>query len=440
MVDRDLPRAHAQILASNAEYRGPGLDKSDPLIAVDADGIRALVLRRTLWEAKRIGGPVELTTAGDQGEHRITVTPDGHLTATGGDPSAELFIAASPPGEEQLAALRTLPTTKPRRGRAGKSDTSASAEVPDAVVTSMARRASFIDPDSTPIPAGLVGTLTRLGAPIQPTKSQLRHLENVKLTSQHWAGCRAIAVVNGKGGVGKTMTAAMLAAVFARNGGGSVLAWDNNDTRGTLGWRTETGPHQATVTDAVAAATHLMSPKAWAADIAGHVHHQSEDRYDVLRSSPHLLAKEQRIGGAEFDQLMQVAARFYRLVIFDSGNDESADRWLRMIDNTDQLVVPTLSAPESAESAALLLEALTQRDERSAALAKNAVVVVTESERGTLSDTKWLVQAFTDLVREVVVIPHDPGLKSGPLRFDRLRPATQRAWTRAGAATAIGLN
>lgn len=236
------------------------------------------------------------------------------------------------------------------------------------------------------------------------------------------------------------MTSAMLAAVFARNGGGSVLAWDNNDTRGTLGWRTETGPRRATVTDMLADASALLSPKASMADVAGYVHHQSEDRYDVLRSNPHLLAADQRIGRAEFDQLMHVAARYYRLVIFDSGNDESADRWLRMIDSTHQLVVPTLASAESAESAALLLEALAERDEHSAALARDAVVIVTESERGTTGNTKRIAAAFEHLVRTVAVIPFDPALKSGPLRFGRLRPTTQRAWVAAGAAAAAGLH
>jgi MinD-like ATPase involved in chromosome partitioning or flagellar assembly len=219
-----------------------------------------------------------------------------------------------------------------------------------------------------------------------------------------------------------------------------VLAWDNNDTRGTLGWRTETSPHDATVKDAVAAAPHLLAVAAPTADVAAYVHHQAEDRYDVLRSNPHLLAADQRIGHAEFDQLMQVAARYYRLVIFDSGNDESADRWLRMIDSTHQLVVPTLASPESAESAALLLEALTERDEHSAALAQDAVVIVTESERGSTTETRRMATAFESLVRAVALIPFDPALKSGPLRFDTLRPTTQRAWVAAGAAVAAGLH
>ena len=218
-----------------------------------------------------------------------------------------------------------------------------------------------------------------------------------------------------------------------------MLAWDNNDTRGSLGWRTESAHHDATVQDALAAAKDLLAPGAAAADVSWYVHHQTEDRYDVLRSNPQLLAASQRIGKDEFEQLLNVATRYYRLVIFDSGNDESAERWLRMIDSAARLVVPTLAAPESAESAALLLEALAARDEHSARLARNAVVVVTQSERGSASDVKRIAAGFDGLVRSVHEIPFDEALKGGPLRFDNLRSRTQRAWVAAAAAVAADL-
>ena len=162
------------------------------------------------------------------------------------------------------------------------------------------------------------------------------------------------------------MTTAMLAAVFARYGGGNVLAWDNNDTRGTLGWRTEQGRYDTTI--------KRPSPRSIGAARAGRcgLRHrpvrappdQSTGTTCCART-PSCSRAHQRIAPAEFDLLMQVAARYYRVVIFDSGNDESAERWLRMVDSSYQLVIPTLAAPESAESAALLLEALRERDERS---------------------------------------------------------------------------
>jgi hypothetical protein len=69
-------------------------------------------------------------------------------------------------------------------------------------------------------------------------------------------------MLNGKGGVGKTMTTINLSAVFARNGGAGVLAWDNNQTRGTLGWSTEQGPHEATILDLLPKVPSFLGPAA----------------------------------------------------------------------------------------------------------------------------------------------------------------------------------
>lgn len=424
MSSKEFPQAFAKIIGQSATYRGPGADKADDSLVTPGEDARAFVLRRTVWEARRLRQPVELTTAGDHGEHRILVTPDGAVSPSKAGDDIDAFVDAPEEAEQRSASW--------------PAQSHASAHLATAMRGTS--RQSFIATEPALSPHGVSGRLARLGIQVRPTTAQTQYMENVRATSRHWGGCRVIAVVNGKGGVGKTMTSAMLAAVFARNGGGGVLAWDNNDTRGTLGWRTEPSQHDATVQDALDAAPELLAPGAAAADIDWYVHHQTADRYDVLRSNPQLLAASQRIGQTEFDQLLLVAARYYRLVVFDSGNDESAARWLRMIDSADQLVVPTLAAPESAESAALLLEALADRDENSAKLARNAVVVVTQAERGSSAEVRRIADAFTDLVRAVQVIPFDLALKSGPLRFEALRPATRRAWIAAGAAIATGLH
>ncbi|MCD1269773.1 AAA family ATPase [Microbacterium sp. MEC084] len=313
----------------------------------------------------------------------------------------------------------------------------AEAPAPEPLAPAPPTRRSFIeDADTSVLSLGGRALLAKIG--LGPSRAQAERLAGERLVSQHWAGCRTAAVVNGKGGVGKTMTTAMLAAVFARHGGGNVLAWDNNDTRGTLGWRTEQGLYDTTVRDLLPAASQLLAPTAEISGIARFVHHQRVDRYDVLRSNPELLATHQRIERTEFDTLMSVAARYYRLVFFDSGNDESAERWLRMVDSSYQLVIPTLAAPEPAESAALLLDALRERDERSRDLADSAIVVVTESEPRGPAAAERVADGFRGTVREVLRIPFDPALKSGPLRFDSLRRATQDAWLRVAAAVASG--
>ncbi|MGN0147874.1 MAG: MinD/ParA family protein, partial [Arthrobacter koreensis] len=304
------------------------------------------------------------------------------------------------------------------------------------------RRATFLDTQTAKIPAarGFRGFLASLGIRIAPSARELEERRDTRIVSQHWPGPRTISVVNGKGGANKTPTTVMLAAIFARNGGGPVLAWDNNETRGTLGWRTEQAQHDATVMDLLPETGLLQSPAAQSAMLAKFVHHQTDDKYDVLRSNPNVLASEQKVTKADFDALHSVASKYFRLNVVDSGNDESAERWLRMIDHTDQLVIATTTVEEHAEAGALLLEALQERGGKYAELARGAVVIVSQADRnGTEAQARRVAEAFKVLARAAVTIPYDPALVKGQIRYASLRPATQRAWLRAAAAVAGGL-
>jgi len=303
-------------------------------------------------------------------------------------------------------------------------------------------RRSFIAQESTEDPAtqGWRGFLVRAGMKVGPGANERTEREDRATVAQQWTGPRTIAVVNGKGGANKTPTTILTAAMFARHGGAGVLAWDNNQTRGTLGWRTEQGPHEATLHDLLPETDRLLAGGAQSAELARFVHHQSRDHYDVLRSQPMALASQQRVSSGDVDRVHAVAAKYYRLIVMDSGNDESDPMWLRMIDHTDQLVVATSSRAEHAEAGALLLEALAERDEHSAALARNAVAVVSQSdEKATPGEIRRIEQGYADLVREVVRIPFDTAMGAPQLHVRALNPATQRAWLTAAAAVARGL-
>jgi MinD-like ATPase involved in chromosome partitioning or flagellar assembly len=313
---------------------------------------------------------------------------------------------------------------------------------PSRHATAPGDRPSFLVPERAEEPAtqGWRRGLVAIGLRVPPNSAERREREDIAAVSRLWPEPRTIAVVNGKGGSGKTPTAILLAAVFARRGGAGVLAWDNNQTRGTLGWRTEKSDHDATLHDLLPETERLLTSGAQSADLARFVHHQARDRFDVLRSQPIALAEEQRMDSEDVSRIHAVAAKYYRLIIMDSGNDESDPMWLRMIDHTDQLVVATTTRGEHAEAGALLLEALAARDERTAALAHGAVTIVSQADPNASTDeVRRVVQGFGGLARDVATIPYDPAMIGGALRFDALRPATQRAWLSAGATIARGL-
>ncbi|MFC3690453.1 ATPase [Aquipuribacter hungaricus] len=422
--------------ASPAPAATPATATAATVLAAPADGAAA-VLRVPRPAADVLRDPV--TQLPDHAE----VAEDAEVHHDDGGAAGEHALEA--PGAPAVTAP-TSPTSpdawlhsEPSSFPPGRS---AAPDGDGAPQTRREARRSFLTEDRSEEPAtrGVRGLLTRAGIRIGPSEAERTERADARAVSQHWPGPRTVAVVNGKGGAGKTPTTVLLAAVFARHGGAGVLGWDNNQTRGTLGWRTEQGPHEATLLDLLPQVDRLLGTGAQSADLARYVHHQTRDRFDVLRSKPMALADEQRVSPDDVDAIHAVAAKYYRLIFLDSGNDESDPMWLRMIDHTDQLVVATTTRDDHAEAGALLLEALAGRDEHSAALAANAVAVVTQAEpRATSAAVQRVVDGYRPLTRAAVRIPFDPAIVDGVLRYGSLRPTTQRAWLAAAAAVAGGL-
>lgn len=407
--------------------------------------VREQILTQVTGRARMYGRPVMLITQDAMGQGQLIVSPDGSVEAVGEFiPAEQAPIAEDTVQRVEVPSAPDVDRVPPPPAANPTPPTAAEPAVaPQPTISERrAARASFLEKEAPEQPAtqGWRGVLARAGVQVAPSESELAERRDVHAVSQHWPGPRTIAIVNGKGGANKTPTTALLSAVFARYGGSGVLAWDNNETRGTLGWRTEQGPHEATVHDLLPQTERLLSPAAQSSDLAHFVHHQTGDKYDVLRSNPQALAADQRISRVEFDALHQVASKYFRLIFIDSGNDESAERWQQMIDRSDQLVIATTALGEHAEAGALLLDGLAQRDQRSAALADNAVVIVSQSERSAdKGDAQQIADGFASIARRVVTIPFDEALHSGKIRYDALNPITRRAWLAAAAAVAEGL-
>jgi len=437
-LDQDQPTIRATVRGTTGTFTVDGVEH--PVTGSDDREVRGVILKEVTARATMLGRAVVLVTEDDLGQGQLLVHPDGRLeehgeyVATAPAPTAPVLEApAAAPTPEATPA----PTIEPPA--AAPTTTEVPAAAPE---TRRAARQSFLTREEVEEPAtqGIRGLLARIGIRVSPSEAERLEREWTRLVSQHWPGPRTIVVVNGKGGVGKTMTTISLSSVFARHGGAGVLAWDNNQTRGTLGWSTEQGPHDASILDLLPQVDKLLGTGAQSADLAHYVHHQTRDRYDVLRSKPEVLATEQRFDAGTVDSIHAVASKFYRLVFIDSGNDETDPMWVRAIEQADQIVVPTIGEAKAAESAALLLEGLHERSGHFAELANKAVVVVSKHKHD-LPDAELTRMAggFSGLAREVVTIPYDPALGADVLNYGALRPSTQRAWLAAGAAVARGL-
>ncbi len=409
-----------------------------PFEEATEDDIRRSILSSVRGTAEQMHRAVRLTTHDRYGTQELAVSPNG-VTQPLTDLDQSAAIPAAPvetvPVSPDVVATPAVDAPAPTPAPAAETKAGAP-------TSRRAARQSFLTREEIEEPAtqGIRGVLARIGIRVSPSDTERLERGWVRSVSQHWPGPRTIVVVNGKGGVGKTMTTIELSSVFARHGGAGVLAWDNNQTRGTLGWSTEQGAHDSSILDLLPQVDRLLGTGAQSADLAHYVHHQTRDRYDVLRSKPEVLATEQRFDASTVDSIHAVASKFYRLVFIDSGNDETDPMWVRALERADQIVVPTIGEAKAAESAALLLEGLHDRGGHFAQLADKAVVVVSKHKHD-LPDAELIKMAsgFTDLARQVVTIPYDPALGADVLNYGALRPSTQRAWLAAGAAVAGGL-
>jgi len=247
-----------------------------------------------------------------------------------------------------------------------------------------------------------------------------------------------VVVINPKGGAGKTPAVLLLAATLGVHRG-SALAWDNNETRGTLGLRAlpPTGSG-ATVWDLLADLDHFETVKARVGDLVGYLRPQGQARFDVLASDADP-ARMAQVDGVQFRRLHEVLARFYGVLVVDTGNNVRARNWQAAVDAADAVVVVTTDQTDTAISADWALDHL--RSTGRAHLADAAVTVISAATpRTDRHHRARLVEHFSDRTRAVVQIPYDPAIATGQrLDLSDLRPATREAWLAAAAAVLDGL-
>jgi MinD-like ATPase involved in chromosome partitioning or flagellar assembly len=221
--------------------------------------------------------------------------------------------------------------------------------------------------------------------------------------------------------------------------GGYTLAWDNNETRGTLGWRANPARHSNTAVDLLRDLDRFTDVRSSrVGDLDNYVRSQGSAQFDVLASDEDA-ASAASIDEAAFEQLHKALARFYRVLVVDTGNNMRASNWQAAINHADQLVIVSTIREDTAASAAWLADGLAAagKDE----VIRNAVTVL--SAPGRRADPRLhdrLHAHFGSLTRTVLDVPHDPALVSGgPITYDALSPASRSAWLRVTAAIADGL-
>ena len=272
---------------------------------------------------------------------------------------------------------------------------------------------------------------------LKPGKREIEVNRFTEAVRRNFGGLRQITVVNPKGGAGKTVAVLMLAMMFGQRRGGYVLAWDNNETQGTLGMRAQQDFHQRTVRDLLRDLEHFSGPTGRVGDLSQYVRAQGEAMFDVLASDESATAGEMLTSQA-FGDIREVVSRFYKLIVVDTGNNVRAANWQSAIDATDQLVITMSARNDSAETAARMLDHLEQSGRRD--LVRQAVTVVSMPAHRKDLDLPAVQRHFAARTRAVLLAPYEKLLDSGePIRYGMLTQATREAWLKIAAAVAEGL-
>ncbi|MDQ1104304.1 MinD-like ATPase involved in chromosome partitioning or flagellar assembly [Nocardioides zeae] len=252
-------------------------------------------------------------------------------------------------------------------------------------------------------------------------------------------GPRTVVFLNPKGGAAKTTGVLMAGYTFGTVRGGGVVAWDNNETRGTLGIRGVRGEHRNTTRELLEDLEKFNDVyQSRIGDLGAFVRSQGDAHFDVLASDerPDVSGT---IRADDFRSVHALLQRFYRLVIVDTGNNLRAENWLAAAHAADLLVVTSTVREDTGYSGLWMLDALA--DAGYADLQRRTVTVLSDpSPKVDEQLASDLVGVYEQRTRAVYRVPYDPVLVSGSVvPYARLSTATQRAWLRACAGMAEAL-
>ncbi|MGH7870102.1 MAG: AAA family ATPase [Candidatus Dormibacteraceae bacterium] len=288
----------------------------------------------------------------------------------------------------------------------------------------------------TPVPVPesgfrrLIFDLTAGHLNLGPSVEDKRRRQLLFLIRTRVNGCRRIAVISRKGGIGKTTTSLMLGHQFASARGDRVVALDANPDAGSLGDRVvrET---EATVTDILREGEHLSAYS----DVRRFTS-QAPSRLEVVASDNDPSITE-ALGAQDYSSVMDVLARHYSLILCDTGTGilDSATRGI--LDMADQVVLCAAPSLDASRVSASTLDWLEKHGYGQ--LAQEAVVAINGVRPGGPVEVDKLQKFFERRCRAVTRIPWDVRLAAGAeTTLEELHPATRAAYFQLAAMVAAG--
>ncbi|MGW4943695.1 AAA family ATPase [Actinoplanes sp. NPDC004185] len=244
---------------------------------------------------------------------------------------------------------------------------------------------------------------------------------------------RVLAFANPKGGVHKTTATVLAAATIGSVRGRGVLAWDDNELRGTLGLRAGSARHARTIRHLVSELLEIenMHGEQMMSHLDDFLRHASDGSYDVLagEENPRFA---QRLDQSTVRRVMDLLRRTHDVICVDTGNNVESVNWQTVMRSADQLVITTVPREDAAFTADWMLDVLNETGMED--LVANAVTLISCPSPGKLPLLDDLAKHFATRTRAVAVVPYDPALEVGSsIEYSVLQPETRQAWLRAAA-------
>lgn len=448
--------------------------QTHPLSAENVQAARSAAVRHATEYARAQGAPIELTAHEPTGMFRLSVGPDGKVTPL---PAAPRHAAPAPAAEP------------PAPSEAPSAPTSADPAQAEGASWSHENDPAWKERAAQPATQGFRGTLNGIGLKLPPAAAELderrtayerevidaeekrraeveaaavaaeqetrraarRREEEAaerqqrRLIQTNFQGAKTVLIANPKGGARKTTSTYLLAATLGIIRGGGVVAWDANETMGTLGARSAQDTHSRTVVDLLeqAASDFTSIERSRLGTLDRFVRTQGDAHFSVLASDED--ATRQDIVDAQgFQKVHEILSRFTRMILVDTGNNIRASHFTAAVEAADQLVIPVAASQDSADVARQMMHSLIASGHEE--LVRGAVVLIHDLEPANSADadyltvTRAIADDFGGKVAAVLPVPFDPALKSGQqIDYADLSPATQRAYREAAAALAASL-
>ena len=269
--------------------------------------------------------------------------------------------------------------------------------------------------------------------------AELAYNQDRSTIQKDFDGPRTIAFINPKGGAAKTTGVLAAGYTFGTVRGGGVVAWDNNETRGTLGIRGTRSNHRNTTRELLEDLERFSDVyQSRIGDLGAFVRSQGDAHFDVLASDerPDVTGT---IHAQDFSAVHKLLERFYRIILVDTGNNMRAENWLASAEAADLLVVTSTVREDTGYSGLWMLDAL--QDAGYQNLKYKTVTVL--SDPSPQVDAKLaadLVDVYQQRTRAVYRVPYDPVLVSGSVvPYAQLSSHTQMSWLKACAGMAAAL-